>query len=103
MQVDSKILDDLARVAGGAIGTLSSLRGEVEAQLRQQFERVLRQMDMVSREDFEAARDMAAAARADQATLADRVATLEAVVEEMRQALGRPDVTAGVPPGPAAG
>ena len=35
MQVDNKLLDDLARVAGGAIGALTGLRGEVEAQVRQ--------------------------------------------------------------------
>ena len=41
MQVDNKLLDDLARVAGGAFGALTGLRGEIEAQVRQQFERIL--------------------------------------------------------------
>lgn len=80
MQVDNKILDDLARVAGGALGALSNLREEAEAQLRQQFERVLSRMDVVSREEHEAVLAMATKARADQETLADRVTALEATV-----------------------
>jgi len=80
MQVENKLLDDLARVAGGALGALSGLRGEVEAQLRQQFERILSQMDLVSREDFEAVKEIAATARAEQEVLAERLAALEAQV-----------------------
>jgi BMFP domain-containing protein YqiC len=80
MQVDNKLLDDLARVAGGAIGALTGLRGEVEAQVRQQFERILSQMDVVSREEFEAAREMAVKARTEQEDLTERVTTLEALV-----------------------
>ena len=80
MQVENRLLDDLARVAGGALGALSGLRGEVEAQLRQQFERVLSQMDVVSREEFEAVKEMAAKARAEQEAMADRLAALEAQV-----------------------
>jgi BMFP domain-containing protein YqiC len=80
MQVENKLLDDLARVAGGALGALSGLRGEVEAQLRQQFERILSQMDVVGREDFEAVKEIATTARTEQETLAERVAALEAQV-----------------------
>ncbi len=80
MQVDNKILDDLARVAGGAIGALTGIRDEVEGQIRQQFERILSQMDVVPREEFEAARAMAAKAREEQETLNDRVTALEALV-----------------------
>lgn len=80
MQVDNKILDDLARVAGGALGALSSLREEAEAQMRQQFERVLSRMDVVSREEYEAVHAMAAKAREEQEALTDRVTALEATV-----------------------
>ena len=80
MQVDNKLLDDLARVAGGALGALSSLREEAEAQMRQQFERVLSRMDVVSREEHEAVRAMAAKAREEQEAMAERLAALEATV-----------------------
>lgn len=77
MQVNSKIIDDLARVAGGAFNALSGVRSEVEAQLKQQFESILRQMDVVSREEFEAVREMAVAAREEQERMAARLAALE--------------------------
>lgn len=80
MQVDNKILDDLARVASGAFGALTGLRGEIEARLREQFERILSQMDVVSREEFEAVRAIATKARAEQEAAADRIAELEQAV-----------------------
>ena len=78
MQIDNKLLDDFARLAGSAFGAFSGLRNEVEAQFRQLFERVLAQMDVVSREEFEAVRETATKARAEQEALAERVAALEA-------------------------
>lgn len=78
MQVDNRLLDDLARVASGALGAFSTLREEAEAQMRQQFERILSRMDMVSREEFEAVRAMAAKAREEQEILERRLAALEA-------------------------
>jgi BMFP domain-containing protein YqiC len=77
MQTQNRLLDDLARVAAGALGTLSGVKGEVEARLREQLERVLAGMDLVSREEFEAVKAMAAKARAEQEDLARRVAALE--------------------------
>ena len=78
MQVENRLLDDLAKVAGGALGALSGLRGEVEAQIRQQMERVLSQMDVVSREEFEAMREMVVKARQEQEAMAERLAAAEA-------------------------
>src|SRR5258708_5362414 len=78
MQTDNPLLDDLARVATGAIGALTGLRGEIEARMRDQFERILARLDLVTREEFEAVRAMAAKARMEQETLAVRVAALEA-------------------------
>ena len=78
MQVDNKLLDDLARVAGSAVGALSGIRNEVEGQIRQQFERILSQMDVVSREEFEAVKAMAATARARQEELEEELAAARA-------------------------
>ena len=80
MQVDNRLLDDLARVAGGAFGALSGVRGEVEARLKHQFERILSEMDMVSREEFDAVKAMAAKARMEQEAMEKRVAALEAAL-----------------------
>src|SRR5262250_255642 len=77
MQSQNRFFDDLARVAAGALGTLSGVKGEVEARLREQLEKVLAGMDLVSRDEFESVKAMAAKARSEQEDLAERVATLE--------------------------
>jgi BMFP domain-containing protein YqiC len=71
------MFDDAARVAGGALGTLAGLRREVEALARGQVERLLAQLDLVSRDEFEAVRAMAAKARAENESLAARLDALE--------------------------
>ena len=78
MQTRNPLLDDLARVAVGALGVAAGMRAEVEARLRDQFERVLAGMELVTREEFEAVKAMAAKARAEQEDLAARVAELQA-------------------------
>lgn len=78
MQTDNRLLDDLARVATGALGALTGVRDEVETRLREQFERVLGRMNLVRREEFDAVQTMAAKARAAQEALEQRVAQLEA-------------------------
>lgn len=80
MQTQNRLLDDLARVAGGALGVASGMRSEIEARLREQFERILNQMDLVPREEFDAVKAMAAKARAEQERLEERVAALEAQI-----------------------
>jgi BMFP domain-containing protein YqiC len=77
MQTNNPLLDDLARLATGALGTLTGVRTEVESRVRDQFERVLSRMDLVTREEFEAAREMAAKARSEQEVLLQRIAELE--------------------------
>ncbi len=78
MQFDHRLIDDLARVAGGALGTLAGMREEVEARLRQEFQRILAGADLVTREEFEVVRAMAAKAREEQERLAGRLTALEA-------------------------
>ena len=78
MQTQNRLLDDLARVATGALGVAAGMRGEIEARLREQFEKILAQMDMVPREEFEAVKAMAAKAREEQEVLAERLAGIEA-------------------------
>ena len=75
--MENRILDDLAKVAAGAMGGVAGVRQEIEARLRQQFERILANMDVVSREEFEVVKAMAAKARMEQEALAARLATLE--------------------------
>jgi len=78
MQTDNRLLDDLARMANGALNTLTGLREEIENRVRERVERLLGDMDLVQREEFEAVKAMAKKAREEQENLAARVAALEA-------------------------
>jgi BMFP domain-containing protein YqiC len=80
MQSQNRFFDDMARVAAGAVGALAGVRGEIETRLRDQLERVLAGMDLVSREEFEAVKAMAAKAREENERLEARIAALEARV-----------------------
>jgi BMFP domain-containing protein YqiC len=82
MQSENRLLDDLARVASGALGALTGVRDELETRMREQFERVLGRMNLVRREEFDAVQAMAANARAAQEALEARVAALEARLAE---------------------
>lgn len=77
MQTDNRLLDDLSRIATGALGALQGVKGEVEQAFRQRLERALTEMELVSREEFEAVRAMAEAAREENIRLAERLAALE--------------------------
>ena len=94
MQSQNRFFDDMARVASGAVGAISGVRGEIEARLRDQLERLLAGMDLVGREEFEATKAMAAKAREEQELLLRRVEALEARLA----ALGRNAEEALVPP-----
>jgi len=74
----SRLIDDLVRTASSAAGTVFGLRDEVEAQMRERFERILARADVVGRDEFEAVKEVAATARSEQETLAGHVAALEA-------------------------
>ena len=100
MQSENRFFDDLARVASGAFGAIAGLRTEVETLVRQRFERLLADLDLVKREEFEVVRAMAARARTEQEDLAIRVADLEArlrAVEGRLAAAGAPGITPSDP------
>ncbi len=77
MQSQNRIFDDLARVAGGALGALTSLKDEIEALVRDRMERFMSEGNFVRRDEFDVVRAMAAEARAEQERLVKRVAELE--------------------------
>ncbi len=77
MQTQNRVLDDLARLVSGAAGVAAGMKDEVQAQFRQRAERLLAELDLVPREEFEAVKEMATKARAEQELLAERVAALE--------------------------
>ncbi len=84
MQTDNRILDDLAKLATNAVGAATAVRQEVEARVKAQLERLLVDMNLVTRDDYEAVKEMAAKARAEQESLTERVARLEAEVAALK-------------------
>lgn len=84
-----RILDDIARLVTDAAGVAQGVRREAETLARAQLDRLVATMDLVSREEFEAVRDMAALARDENGALRKRVEALEAQLA--LQAAGSPD------------
>jgi BMFP domain-containing protein YqiC len=77
----SRILDDLGRLMTDAAGVASGMRREVDGIVKSQIERLLRDADVVTREEFEAVREMAVLAREDNEMLKARIEALEAAVK----------------------
>jgi len=77
MQTNNPLLDGLAKFFTDAAGAANSVRNEVDTFMRQRLEKLVTDMDFVPREEFEAVKAMAAAARMENERLAVRLATLE--------------------------
>jgi BMFP domain-containing protein YqiC len=78
----ARIFDDIARLMTDAAGMAQGVRREAETVIKTQLERLLASMDVVKREEFEAVREMAALARAENEKLASRVEALEKKLAE---------------------
>ena len=77
-QTRARIFDDFARLMTDAAGVAHGVRREAETAVKTQAERLLATMNVVSREEFEAVREMAALARDENEMLKARIAALEA-------------------------
>jgi BMFP domain-containing protein YqiC len=80
VQTTNRFFDEVARLMNDAAGAAHGVRREFETLFRSQAERVLRELDVVRREDFEAVKDMARIAREENEALKARIAALEAAV-----------------------
>ena len=78
MQGGNKIMEDFARMMTDAAGMAQGVKREAEGVFKSQFERMIRDMDLVTREEFEAVRDMAVKAREENDALSARLEALEA-------------------------
>lgn len=76
-QTSNRLLDEFARLVTDAAGAAQGVRREVETVVRGQLERLLKDMDLATREEVDVLRDMAAAARDDNERLGARLAVLE--------------------------
>ena len=78
MQTSNRFFDEVARLMNDAAGVASGVRREFDTLMRTQAERILRELDVVKREEFEAVKEMAQLAREENEALKARIAVLEA-------------------------
>jgi len=78
MQSQNRFFDDFAKVVNGAVGTLAGAGREAESAMRERFREFMGGFDFVSREEFDAVKAMAAAARDENEALRARIEALEA-------------------------
>jgi BMFP domain-containing protein YqiC len=79
-QTSNRIFDEMARLMNDAAGVAQGVRREFDNLFRTQAERILRDLDVVQREEFEAVKDMARLAREENEALKARLEALEARV-----------------------
>lgn len=77
MQTSSRLFDDLAKVASGAVSTFGAVKEEVETRVKERVERLLAEMDLPTAEEVTAVRAMAQKAREEQDSLMERLEALE--------------------------
>jgi BMFP domain-containing protein YqiC len=78
VQTTNRFFDEIARLMNDATGVAQGVRREVDTVFKTQAERILRDLDVVSREEFEVVKEMARLAREENEELKTRIAALEA-------------------------
>ena len=91
-QTNSRFFDEVSKLMTDAAGLAEGARREMEQLARAKLERLMAGMDLVSREEFEAVREMAALARTENERLEARIAALEA---KLAAGPAGPDVSRG--------
>lgn len=81
MQSQNKIFDDLVKMMNGVAGTMAGMGREAESSMREKMREWVGGMDFVGRDEFEAVKAMAVAAREENEALAKRIAALEAATK----------------------
>lgn len=78
MQSENRFFDDFAKMMNGLAGTMAGMGREAEASFREKMKEWIAGMDFVGRDEFEAVKAMAAAARDEADALRARLDALEA-------------------------
>lgn len=82
MQTRNKLFEDVSQLMTNAMGVAQGAREEAENAIRSWMDRWLADRDLVTREEFEAARDMARKAREENEALKARIEALEAAAKD---------------------
>ena len=80
MQSENKLFDDFVKMVNGVAGTMAGVGREAESSMREKMREWMAGADFVSRDEFEAVKAMAAAARDENEILKSRLAALESKV-----------------------
>jgi BMFP domain-containing protein YqiC len=97
MQTSSRIFDEMARLMNDAAGVAQGVRREFDTLFKTQAERILRDLDVISREEFEAVKEMARIAREENEALKARIAALEGKTTTQTRPPAAPNVEPGKP------
>ena len=89
-QTNNRIFDEMARLMNDAAGVAQGVRREFDSLFRSQAERILRELDVVPREEFEAVKEMARLAREENEALKARIEALEAKGAKKAKAAAEP-------------
>ena len=93
-QTSNRFFDEMARLMNDAAGVAQGVRREFDTLFRTQAERILRDLDVVQREEFEAVKEMARLAREENEALKARIAALEAKAADKPAKQAAPDSAA---------
>lgn len=85
MQKDNPVFEDISRLMSSMAGTMAGVGREAEARMKERFREAVGGMDFVTREEFEAVREMAANARAEVEALKAEVEALKAAKKPARK------------------
>ena len=83
-QTTGRLFDELGKLLTDAAGVAKGVRTEIETVVRSQAERILREVDVVQREEFEAVKTMAEKAGKENERLKERIQTLEAIIADAK-------------------
>ena len=85
-QTSNRFFDEIGRLMNDAAGAAQGVKREVDTLVRNQAEKIFRDLDIVKREEFEAVKEMARLAREENEALKARIAALEAKSGETKSA-----------------
>ncbi len=81
-QTSNRLFDEMTRLMNDATSVAQGVKREAEGVFRSQMERIVADLDLVKREDFEVVREMAAQAKAENEALKKRIEALEGMLGE---------------------
>jgi BMFP domain-containing protein YqiC len=89
-QTTGRFFDELGKLITDAAGAAQGVRKEIESVVRAQAESILRELDVVQREEFEAVKAMGQKAREENEQLKQRIAVLEEMLDELEAEIAEP-------------